>query len=93
MRAILYDACGPPEVLRCAEIARPSPGEQEVLIEVRAASVNPLDAGELHGIPAIFRLLFGMRAPTAREPGHLGVEVAGEVGKHRERRGRRCNLL
>lgn len=43
MKAIAYHRYGSPDVLRCEEIERPVPGDGEVLIAVRAASVNPLD--------------------------------------------------
>ncbi|MGA2907417.1 MAG: NAD(P)-dependent alcohol dehydrogenase [Terracidiphilus sp.] len=74
MKAIVYRKNGPPEVLTCEEIEKPTPSEQEVLIKVRAAAVNPLDYHMLKGGPAIFRLLFG-RAKLK----HPGVDCAGVV--------------
>jgi hypothetical protein len=74
MKAIVYRKNGPPEVLTCEEIEKPTPSEQEVLIKVRAAAVNPLDYHMLKGGPAIFRLLFG-RAKLKRP----GVDCAGVV--------------
>jgi hypothetical protein len=49
------------------------------LIKVHAASVNPLDRGELKGVPFIFRIVFGLRKPEATRPGRPGVDVAGLV--------------
>jgi NADPH:quinone reductase-like Zn-dependent oxidoreductase len=46
------------------------------LIQVRAASVNPLDAGLMKGKPHTFRLFFGLRKPRLSRP---GVDVAGDV--------------
>ncbi|HTV53972.1 MAG TPA: hypothetical protein VMI06_03570 [Terriglobia bacterium] len=43
MRAAVYRKYGPPEVVRIEEVQKPVPKDNEVLIEVRAASVNPLD--------------------------------------------------
>ena len=43
MKAIVYCDYGPPEILRLEDVARPSPSDNQVLLKVRAASVNPLD--------------------------------------------------
>jgi NADPH:quinone reductase-like Zn-dependent oxidoreductase len=79
MKAIIYENCGSPDVLRCEEIEKPAVRESQVLIRVRAASVNPLEAGELKGIPYIARIIFGLRKPEKGRPARLGVDVAGEV--------------
>jgi NADPH:quinone reductase-like Zn-dependent oxidoreductase len=79
MKAIVYQNYGSPEVLQCEEIEKPAPEDNEVLIKVRAASVNPLDRGELKGVPYIFRIVFGLRKPEATRPGRPGVDVAGHV--------------
>jgi NADPH:quinone reductase-like Zn-dependent oxidoreductase len=76
MKAIAYHRYGSPDVLRCEEIARPVPGDDEVLIAVRAASANPLDWHFLRGTPYIGRLRFGLRKPKAPR---LGADVAGRV--------------
>src|SRR5574340_1462578 len=77
MRAIVRDAYGAVDVLRLAEIDRPIPGENEVLVRVRAAGV---DAGVWHlmvGMPYVMRLFgFGVRAPKSAL---LGYDVAGHV--------------
>lgn len=44
MRAVRYHEAGPPSVLELEDIDRPTPGPNEVLVEVRAASINPTDA-------------------------------------------------
>jgi NADPH:quinone reductase-like Zn-dependent oxidoreductase len=79
VKAIIYCDYGSPDVLKCIEIEAPLPADNEVLIKVRAASINPLDCGELNGVPAIFRILFGLRKPSVTRPGRPGVDVAGQV--------------
>ena len=73
MKAIVYHRYGSPDVLRCEEIQKPTPADHEVLLKVRAASVNPLDAGLLRGGG---RIVTGFRKPRA---GRLGIDVAGRV--------------
>jgi NADPH:quinone reductase-like Zn-dependent oxidoreductase len=63
-------------VLQCEEIDKPVPKPDEVLIKVRAASVNPLDWRLMKGEPRLLRLFFGLRKPRLGRP---GVDVAGEV--------------
>jgi NADPH:quinone reductase-like Zn-dependent oxidoreductase len=74
MKAIVYRKNGPPDVLTFEEIEKPTPKDQEVLIKVRVAAVNPLDYHLMKGGPALARLLFGVR--KLKVP---GVDVAGVV--------------
>ena len=77
MKAIVYCDYGPPEILRLEDVARPSPSDNQVLLKVRAASVNPLDWHYMRGTPYIARLMgMGFRKPKATR---LGVDVAGIV--------------
>ena len=76
MKAIAYHEYGSPDVLKCEEIEKPVPKDDEVLIKVRAASVNPLDWRLMKGDPRFLRLFFGLRKPRLGRP---GVDVAGEV--------------
>ncbi len=77
MRALIYTEYGPPEVLRFTETARPVPKDDEVLIRIRAASVNPLDWHFMRGKPFFVRLMIGglLKPKDTR----LGVDVAGLV--------------
>jgi NADPH:quinone reductase-like Zn-dependent oxidoreductase len=77
MKAIVYCDYGPPDVLRLETIARPVPGDDQVLIRVRAASVNPYDWHFMEGTPYIGRAMgMGLRKP---KDVRLGVDVAGRV--------------
>jgi NADPH:quinone reductase-like Zn-dependent oxidoreductase len=76
MKAIVYEHYGPPDVLQFKEIATPAPADDEVLIHVRAASVNPLDWHFMRGEPWFIRLMTGLRKPKDER---LGVDVAGMV--------------
>ena len=76
MKAIVYYSYGSPDVLKCEEIEKPTAGDDEVLIKVRAASVNPLDWRLMRGRPYIVRILFGLRKPKITRPGR---DVAGQV--------------
>jgi len=75
MKAIVYSNYGSPDVLKCEEIEKSTAGDNEVLIKVRAASVNPLDWFFMTG-PPIVRILPGLRKPKVTR---LGVDVAGQV--------------
>ena len=82
VKAIVYTEYGPPNVLQLAEIAKPTPKDDEVLIRIRAASVNPLDWHFLRGTPYLLRTMAGLRRPKVTR---LGVDVAGQleaVGKN-----------
>jgi len=59
MKAITYTEYGPPDVLQFTEVAKPTPKDDEVLIRIRAASVNSLDWHLMRGKPYFVRLLFG----------------------------------
>ena len=76
MKAAFYTGYGPPEVVQIAEVEKPVPKDDEVLIKVRAASVNPLDWHFMRGTPYLVRLMSGLRKPKDRR---LGVDVAGQV--------------
>jgi NADPH:quinone reductase-like Zn-dependent oxidoreductase len=76
MKAIRYDRYGPPEVLEVAEVDTPEPGERDVLVRVRAASVNPLDHYFMRGTPYVMRAQAGLARPKTHV---LGADMAGEV--------------
>jgi len=76
MKAALRDSYGPPEVVEVREVERPSPKDGEVLVRVRAASVNRADLDYLGPRPGFMRPFIGVRAP--RDP-RMGIDVAGVV--------------
>ena len=71
-----YTRYGPPDVVEVNGLDKPAPRDNEVLIKVRAASVNPLDWKTMTGGPYIVRILLGLRKPKIKQ---LGVDVAGQV--------------
>jgi NADPH:quinone reductase-like Zn-dependent oxidoreductase len=75
MKAIVRTKYGPPDALQFTEAEKPTPKDDEVLIKVRAASVNPLDFFTMRGAPLIRRIP-GLRTPKDKR---LGVDVAGQV--------------
>ncbi len=67
VKAIVYEGFGSPDILRCEEIEKPTPGENEVLIRVCAASINPLDWKVMKGGPLLARVLLGLGRPKIRK--------------------------
>jgi NADPH:quinone reductase-like Zn-dependent oxidoreductase len=76
MKAFLWERYGPPESLRMAEVEKPAPEADEVLVKVLGVSVNPADWHSLRGKPVFSRLTLGLLRPKYRI---LGVDVSGQV--------------
>jgi NADPH:quinone reductase-like Zn-dependent oxidoreductase len=76
MKAIVHHDYGSPDVLRYEDVEKPTPGDDDVLIKVRAASVNPFDWHVMRGTPYVMRMQAGLRKPKDIR---LGVDVAGQV--------------
>lgn len=79
MKAYVLHSYGPPENLHLTDVHQPTPGVGEVLVRVRATSINPYDWHHLRGEPVVARFMgggFGKRRPTHPI---LGCDVAGEV--------------
>jgi NADPH:quinone reductase-like Zn-dependent oxidoreductase len=75
MKAIVCHVYGSPDFLKCEEVQKPIAGDNEVLIRVCAASVNPLDWHLKKG-SYLLRPMTGLRKP--KDP-RVGVDVAGQV--------------
>jgi NADPH:quinone reductase-like Zn-dependent oxidoreductase len=75
MKAIVQDRFGPPDVLELREIDQPQVGDDQVLVRVQAASVNPADWYLMAGAPYLARPQMGLRRPRTR----LGIDLAGVV--------------
>ena len=77
MKAIVFHSYGQPDVLALEEIAKPSPGDDEVLVKVYASCINSWDYELIQGIPFINRLMSGLLKPTKiKIP---GCDIAGRI--------------
>ena len=76
MKAVVQSEYGSPDVLELKDIDKPAVKDDEVLVRVHAAAVNPPDWAGVHGVPYIVRLAFGLRRPKL---GVRGSDMAGIV--------------
>jgi NADPH:quinone reductase-like Zn-dependent oxidoreductase len=76
MKAVVYCDYGTADVLRLEDVAKPVPGDDELLVRVHAAGVNPLDWHYMRGTPYVMRLGSGLRKPKDTR---VGVDYAGTV--------------
>jgi NADPH:quinone reductase-like Zn-dependent oxidoreductase len=76
MKAVVYTKYGTSDVLQLKEVAKPAPGEDEVLIKIHAVSMNDWDWGLLQGVPFANRLENGLFKPKKKI---LGSDIAGRV--------------
>ncbi len=83
MKAIVQNGYGAPErVLELATVERPAVGDDDVLIRVRATSVNTPDWITVTGVPYVLRLRFGLRHPPSPVRGTDIAGVVEAVGKN-----------
>jgi NADPH:quinone reductase-like Zn-dependent oxidoreductase len=77
MKANVGRCYGPPDVIELADLKKPTPADDEVLVKVAAASVNPLDWHYMRGTPYIMRLMgVGVGKPSDMS---MGVDFSGTV--------------
>jgi len=77
VRALVQEDYGEPrDVLDVGEVQDPTPGDDDVLVRVRAASVHIGDIYGIRGVPYMFRPVYGLRGPKMRVP---GSDIAGTV--------------
>jgi NADPH:quinone reductase-like Zn-dependent oxidoreductase len=76
MRAAVRDRFGPPHTVELREIDKPVPAHDEMLVKVRASSMNPADWYSMTGTPYVGRVEMGLRRPKTRS---LGTDFAGTV--------------
>lgn len=76
MKAAVCRRYGPPEVVRLEEVDLPTPGDDQLLVKVRATTVNRTDCGYRGGKPFVIRFLSGLGKPKVPV---FGTEFAGDV--------------
>jgi NADPH:quinone reductase-like Zn-dependent oxidoreductase len=76
MKAFVYTRYGSPDVLELKETAKPFPNDDQVLVKIMSASVNPLDWHFLRGAPYFIRFMTGLSKPKQQI---LGVDMAGRI--------------
>ncbi|MEM9688423.1 MAG: NAD(P)-dependent alcohol dehydrogenase [Pseudomonadota bacterium] len=76
MKAISARCYGSPDILAYGDVEKPTPGTDEILVRVRAASINPLDYHLMRGSPYVLRLMYGLGSP---DDARVGVDFAGIV--------------
>src|ERR1700730_15518059 len=82
MKAIVYTHYGPPDVLKLEEIQKPTPGDDEILVEVHAASVTYSNLILVRGKPFVARLGFGLLKPKHKIPGRDRAGRVEAVGRN-----------
>ncbi len=82
MKAVTRTKYGSPEVLEIKEIPKPTPKDNELLIQVCATTVNRTDCGILTGKPYIIRAFVGLYKPSHKVPGTDFAGKVEEVGKN-----------
>lgn len=76
MKAVVFRCYGSPDVLKVEEVAKPTPKDDELLVKVQAAAVNPLDWHYMRGEPYIMRMSSGIGAPNDIR---MGVDFSGTI--------------
>jgi len=80
MKAFICNGYGSPDVLQLEDVDIPTVADDEVLVKVKAASINPYDRYLMRGEPYLARIRFGLFSPKARGLGQDFSGVIEEVG-------------
>ncbi len=78
MKAMVHTRYGSPDFLELRDVDKPEPEDDQVLVEVRAASINEWDWGRLMARPFVNRVMFGLLRPR-RKNRILGCDISGRV--------------
>jgi NADPH:quinone reductase-like Zn-dependent oxidoreductase len=81
VKAVVNSEYGSPDVLELRDVDKPAVKDDEVLVRVRAAAVNPPDWAGVHGVPYVVRPSFGLRRPRLAVRGTDLAGVVDAVGK------------
>jgi NADPH:quinone reductase-like Zn-dependent oxidoreductase len=76
MKGLLARCYGAPDVLTVEQVAKPTPADDQLLVKVHAASLNPVDWHTMRGSPYLMRLSSGLGTP---KDARVGVDFAGTV--------------
>ncbi len=82
MKAIVHEKYGPPEILQVKEIEKPSFGHDEILVKVKATTVNRTDCAILRAKPFIMRFVCGLLKPKNTSPGTDFAGIVESVGQN-----------
>lgn len=80
MKAAFYEKYGKPDVIEIREIEQPKPAKDEVLVRVKACTVNRTDCANLTGRPLIMHLTIGLFKPKKNVPGTDFAGIIEDVG-------------
>lgn len=80
MKAIVYRCYGSAEVLKLEDIPKPVPADDELLVKVHAASVNPLDWHYMRGEPYIMRMSSARRSRDSSRATRSSADAPGPSG-------------
>jgi NADPH:quinone reductase-like Zn-dependent oxidoreductase len=82
MKAAVYTQYGPPDVLQIKEVARPAPGDNEILVKIYAATVNRTDCATIMAKPFFMRIFTGLFRPQKPIPGTEFAGIIEQNGKN-----------
>ena len=82
MKGVVARCYGAPEVLKLEQVAKPTPGDDQLLVKVQAAGLNPVDWHYMRGSPYLMRLSSGLGSPNDPRVGTDFAGIVEAVGKN-----------